>query len=86
MARLAKFKVDRVYWKLSERVETVAIIIVFDRRRSKIENGYTGEERERVHLKVKHINSVLEKIHEYNIEAYIKGGGNHDKTFRNHME
>jgi hypothetical protein len=35
---------------------------------------------------VKHINSVLEKIHDYNISAYMRGGGNHEKTFQSHME
>ena len=39
-----------------------------------------------MHLKVKHINSVLEKIHDYNISAYMRGGGNHEKTFQSHME
>lgn len=29
-ARLAKFKVDKVYWKLTDKVETVAIMIVFE--------------------------------------------------------
>lgn len=30
LALLAKFKVDRVYWKLNNAHETVAIIIVFE--------------------------------------------------------
>jgi len=30
LARLAKFKVDKVYWKLSAILETAAMMIVFE--------------------------------------------------------
>jgi hypothetical protein len=61
--------------------------LVFEKRRDIVEDGVDESiEKERMHLKVKHINSVLENIHEYNIDSYLKGSGNHEKTFRNHME
>ena len=42
--------------------------IGFDRRRSKIEDGFTGEELDRIpHLKIRHINKVLSQIHDYDI-------------------
>lgn len=65
----------------------ILTIIGFDRRHSKIEDGCTGEELDRIpHLKMRHINKVLSQVHDYDIQAYIEGSGDHEATFHKHME
>ena len=61
-------------------------IIGFEKRHSKIEDGCTGEELDRAHLKIKHITKVLSQVHHYDMEAYIEGEGDHKVTFQKHMD
>lgn len=63
------------------------IIVAFESRKPIVEQGTElDRDIENVRSKVKRINKAFSRMHQFDMEVLIKGGGDHEKTLKHHIK